>query len=75
MFGQFTGFTGSTTTVFEAFMENEGEYVLTASVDGVEISRVVLAEGFALALADLFDRDAAAYSTAALASLTRGVNA
>jgi len=71
MFGQFTGFTGSTTTVFEAFMENEGEFVLTASVDGVETSRVVLPEGFALALADLFDRDAATASTLALAALSR----
>jgi hypothetical protein len=58
MFGQFTSSTGSTTTVFEAFMENEGEFVLTASVDGVETSRVLLAEGFAFAVANLFEREA-----------------
>lgn len=61
MFGQFVrdaGHSGAAAVVFEAFMENDGEYVLTANIDGVETSRVVLAEGFAFALANLFEREA-----------------
>ena len=61
MFGQFVrdaGHSGAAAVVFEAFMENDGEYVITAEVDGVETSRVVLAEGFAFALANLFEREA-----------------
>lgn len=72
MFGSYTAYQGGhVPAVFEAFMENEGEFVVTTTVNGVETARVTVPEGVALALADLFDRDATAMSTLALAAIAR----
>lgn len=57
MFGKFTTTQGSKTVVFEAFMENDGEFTITTEVDGVETNRVVIKEGPAYALADLIERE------------------
>ena len=40
--------------VYEAFMENEGEFVITQSVGEVEVKRVVIKEAYAYALAEMF---------------------
>ena len=72
MYGSFTAYQGGhVPAVFEAFMENDGEFVVTTTVNGVETARVIVPENVALALADLFDRDSAAMSTVALAAIAR----
>ena len=72
MYGSFTAYQGGQVpAVFEAFVENDGEFVVTTTVNGVETARVIIPENVALALADLFDRDATAMSTVALASSAR----
>lgn len=43
--------------VYQAFMENDGEFVITAEVDGQETKRWLVPEAVAFALADLFERE------------------
>ena len=42
---------------YEAFMENDGEFVVSRNLNGVEISRVLVPEAVAYALAELFDNE------------------
>lgn len=58
MFGEFvnTRFNASP-VVYQAFMENDGEFTITAEVDGVETKRWLVPENVAYALADLFERE------------------
>lgn len=49
---------GGSIVEFVAFMENDGELVVTREIDGVEISREVISEEAAFALARYFFKDA-----------------
>lgn len=58
MFGEYihTSYKSSP-VVYQAFMENDGEFTITAEVDGVETNRWLVPENVAFALADLFERE------------------
>jgi hypothetical protein len=60
MFGQHITTTARYTTTYDAFMENDGELTITATTDGVEVNRWVVPENVALAIADLYEREAKA---------------
>jgi hypothetical protein len=61
MFGQHISVvattTRATTTTYDAFMENDGEFTIVATTDGVEVNRWVVPENVALAIADLYERE------------------
>jgi hypothetical protein len=58
MFGEYiqTRFNASP-IVYQAFMENDGEFTITAEVDGTEVQRWLVPVDVAEALADLFERE------------------
>lgn len=58
MFGEYiqTRFNASP-IVYQAFMENDGEFTITAEVDGAEVQRWLVPVDVAEALADLFERE------------------
>jgi hypothetical protein len=59
MYGKYvaTGSVSGVSVVYEAFMLNEGELVVTATHDGVELERWVLPEAVTFAIADLYERE------------------
>lgn len=57
MFGQHITTTTRATTTYDAFMENDGEFTIVATIDGVEVNRWLVPENVALALANLYERE------------------
>ena len=58
MFGQHITTTArGASIIYDAFMENDGEFTIVASIDGVAVNRWLVPENVALALADLYERE------------------
>ena len=57
MFGQHITTTARYTITYVAFMENDGEFTVVATIDGVETGRWLVPEDVALALANLYERE------------------